>query len=79
MIKITVEIYPPLITGKSLERIASAIIVNDGTGTKLSGNYVYSLWLKRKSVWRQNSIKGFKRKQRNIWWLLVAILKKELL
>jgi len=74
MIRITVEIYPPLITGRSRKTIAKALIVNDGSGTKKRGNYRAKLWLKRKSVWKEIEIKNFPRKSYNVWKLIKRML-----
>ena len=75
MIEISIKICPPLITGRKEREIAKAIIINDGTGTKKRGNYVYTLWLKKRNgSWRTGGITNFPRGSYNIWELLKRIL-----
>ena len=75
MIRITIELYPPLLTGKRMETIAKAIIINDGTGTKKRGNYKYNLWLKRnKPPWKKGTIKNFPRESYNVYELIKRVL-----
>jgi len=75
MIKITVELCPPLVTGRKEKVIARGIIINDGTGTKKRGNYSYALQLKsRNYIWRSGKIKNFPRKSYNVWKLIKRVL-----
>ena len=74
MIRITVELCPPLVTGRPEKIIAWAVIVNDGSGTKKRGNYKVKLWLRKKSVWKEVEIKNFPRRSYNVWELLKRIL-----
>ena len=75
MIKITVELCPPLVTGRKGKVIARAAIINDGTGTKKRGNYKFALWLKRKDRhYRTGEIKNFPRKSYNVYELIKRVL-----
>ena len=74
MIRITIELIPPLLGGKEKSIIAKAFIVNDGTGTPERGNYNYALWLKRKKPWRTGKLLGFPKKSCNVWRLVHRIL-----
>lgn len=68
MLKVTIELIPFGDLTK-IETIKRMIIVNDGTGTPETGNYVYEIDGK-KSV-----LKGFKRAQ-GAWKLLFKFLKR---
>jgi len=74
MIKVTIEIWPPSITGRPKKAIARALIINNGSGTKKRGNYNVKLWLRKKSVWKEVEIKNFPRRSYNVWKLLKRIL-----
>jgi len=75
MIRITVELCPPILTGKRTKTIAKAIIINDGTGTEKRGNYKYTLWLrKNKPSWKKGEIKNFPRKSYNVFKLIKRML-----
>jgi len=74
LIKITVELWPPLITGKKPREIARALIINNGSGTKKRGNYNVKLWLKKKNVWKEVEVKNFPRKSYNVFELLKRVL-----
>lgn len=79
MIRITVELIPPLISGMKGKEIARAEIVNEGTsGTQQRGDYRFALWGKRTTVWRTGTIKNFPRKSYNVWLLLFEVLKEAL-
>jgi hypothetical protein len=78
MIRITVEIIPPLLSGVDGREIARAEIVNVGTGTKERGDYRYVLWGKLTKPWRTGEIKDFPRKSYNVWLLLFKVLKDAL-
>lgn len=73
MIRIVVELWK---RGNmhNVEVLASAIIANDGSGTGTKGNYGYALHSKGKKF-RVGELKGFERKQKNVWWLLYSVLK----
>jgi len=74
LIKITVELWPPLITGRKHREIARALIINNGSGTKKRGNYNVKLWLRKKSVWKEVEIKNFPRKSYNVFELIKRVL-----
>lgn len=74
MVKITIELLPPL--AKEPRVIGRAEIVNEGTGTPERGDYRYALWGKRGAVWKMSSIKAFPRKSYNVWRLLYYILRE---
>lgn len=74
MIRITIELVPPLVSGLKGKEIARAEIVNEGTGTKERGNYKYALWGKRSTAWRTGEVEDFPRKSYNVWHLLFKIL-----
>lgn len=74
MIKITVELWPPLMTGKKSREIARAFIINNGSGTEKRGNYNVRLWLKKKVAWKEVEIKNFPRESYNVWRLIKRIL-----
>ena len=77
MIRITIELIPPLITGMKGKEIARAEIVNEGTtGTKKRGDYRFVLWGKQTSAWRVGQLKDFPRESYNVWKLLYLILKQ---
>jgi len=77
MIRITIELIPPLVAGLKGKEIARAEIVNDGTsGIRERGNYRYVLWGKRVTLWRMGELKNFPRKSYNVWRLLYLILKE---
>jgi len=78
MIRIIIELVPPLVSGLKGKEIARAEIVNVGTGTKERGDYRYSLWGKRNTAWRVGEINDFPRKSYNVWLLLLKILKDAL-
>ena len=78
MIRITIELIPPLVTGLKGKEIARAEIVNVGTGTKQRGDYRYALWGKQAKAWRVGEIKDFPRKSYNVWLLLLRVLKEAL-
>jgi hypothetical protein len=72
MLRITIELVP---NGKEeLARgIGGMLIINDGTGTPESGNYIYSITSDSKQI--DGTIKRFERKK-SVWNLVSAILKK---
>ena len=74
MIRITVELCPPLVTGRKEKAIAKALIVNDGSGTKKRGNYKAKLWLRKKNVWKEVEVKNFPRKSYNVYELIKRVL-----
>lgn len=79
MIKITIEMWPKgLPDNKRL--IGDIEIFNDGTGTKLEGNYGVRLmktpeYAKSKGVWRKGFVKGFNRRRLGPYDLLYLALK----
>lgn len=68
MIKVTVELWPH---GDELTKrtIATADIINDGTGTNTVGNYRYRLRGKNGRQLKEGELKGFKRIF-NVWYLI---------
>lgn len=74
MIRIIIELVPPLVSGMKGKEIARAEIVNEGTGTQQRGNYRYALWGKQVKAWRVGSIEDFPRKSYNVWHLVFKIL-----
>lgn len=62
MIVVKVEIWP---RGHSEFRreLASAHIINDGTGTATRGNYLIKLFNRRGALWRTGRLTGFARKR----------------
>jgi len=75
MLKVSIDLIQFGLMDKG--SIAKAEIWNDGTGDENTGNYRYRLWKKRKKVWREGSIKGFKRNRYSAWELLRMILENE--
>lgn len=72
MIRITIELVSAR-TGLT-QRIGTALISNDGTGTSSHGNYEAIFHLKRKNVWRTARAENFPRKYKNVWFLLKRLL-----
>lgn len=78
MIRIIIELIPPLVSGLKGKEIARAEIVNVGTGTKKRGNYRYALWGKQTKAWRTGEVEDFPRGSYNVWLLLFRVLKEAL-
>ncbi len=74
MVKITIELLPPLTRLPKI--IGRAEIINEGTGSPERGDYKYALWGKRGAVWKTGQIICFPRKSYNVWRLLYYILKQ---
>lgn len=76
MIDIKINIIP--FGQTELTRLVGAVhIANDGTGTRTKGNYRYKIVHKGR-VYREGTIKGFPRKQKNSVWLLKMVLEDAL-
>lgn len=75
MIKIKIDLIPfGFLKRKPLKEIH---IINDGTGTPTTGNYKYDILSRNGRVYRSGTIKGFKRKQKDVLYLLGMVLKNE--
>lgn len=76
MLRITVELVP---FGKEAEKrlLGTATIVNDGTGSILSGNYYADFSKSRRPTvhWKRVEVKDFPRERYNHWRLLYLALK----
>ena len=74
MIRIMVELCP---FGEEIGKkpLGEGIIYNDLTGTKSSGNYKFALRDKNKRVWKSGTVKDFPRLKKNVWYLLMEVLK----
>lgn len=75
MIRVNIEIIP-FGVGEP-RRLASVIIVNDGTGTAKRGNYRYSIFKKRLRLWKAGELKNFPRASRDALELLKRVLNQE--
>lgn len=71
MLRITVDLIKAS-TGE-VETLATAKIVNDGTGTSYTGNYTYEFYGKKRRI-KHGKLVGFNR-SRNAWWLIFYCLK----
>lgn len=62
--------------GPKGRHLGTAIIINDGTGDKDTGNYSYTLskFGRPKQAWKRGIIKGFERLRRGPWDLLLLCL-----
>ena len=75
MIRVTVELVSA-ITGK-VTHLGTAIIANDGTGTRASGNYwaTFSRRGQPAKTWRAGEVKDFPRQRLLAWDLLFRALR----
>lgn len=79
MIKITIEVIPPVFSGKKVKTIGRGIIINDGTGTHRRGNYKFGLGkIQNNYRWKTGEIKNFPRLSKNVWYLLKEVLDEAL-
>lgn len=78
MIRVTVELVPYGI-GKP-KHLGTAIIYNDGSGTKQSGNYKFKLSRRGQpeTFIKSGEVKNFPRLRKNAWHLLHLVLKEVL-
>lgn len=74
MLRVTVEIVP---YGEEPRKrtLATLEIVNDGTGTIVSGNYVATIQSNQDARPRECRIIGYRRKERPLWDLVGVCLK----
>jgi len=76
VIKVTIELLrfgiPEL-----KKHLGTAIISNDGSGMRDSGNYDYMLskWGKPDEPWKKGTLKSFPRQERGPWDLLYLVLR----
>lgn len=76
MIDIKIRVIP--FGQEKYSRLIGAIhIANDATGTRTKGNYRYKIVHKGR-VYREGTVKGFPRRQKNSIWLLKMILEDAL-
>jgi hypothetical protein len=56
----------------------TADIWNDLSGSETIGNYLFKIYEKNSTekIWKGGSVKGFKRKQWSVWYLLYLVLKQ---
>ena len=78
MIRVTVELVPQGDESRA-KTLHTAVIANDGSGTKDRGNYRFSLSRKGSArPWKEGRISGFPRKRLGTWHLLYRVLKEAL-
>ena len=78
MIRVTVELVPYGDESRA-KTLHTAVIANDGTGTKNQGNYHFSLSRKGSMrPWKSGRIRGFPRLRLGAWQLLQRALKEAL-
>ena len=77
MIRVTIEMFPKG-SENNKRTLGTAIIVNDGTGTKALGNYQYTLFNKAGKKYKKGKIKKFDRQNKIAWRLLNLILNNAL-
>lgn len=69
MLKVTVELVPFGVKGKT-KKLVEAHIINDGTGTASMGNYKVKLFDKRGRPWREGKVEKHRRKDLHVWYLI---------
>ena len=62
MLRVTIELVPWGMESQK-RTLATADIINDGSGTKSSGNYNFRLDDKAGRVWKSGRVEGFPRKR----------------
>jgi hypothetical protein len=72
MLRITVELMPS--SGNELQRLGTALIANDGTGTQEVGNYTVRLFNEKQGQWKHGEYLAFPRQELNMWYLLHCCL-----
>ena len=74
--RVTVELVP-LGDESKAKVLHTAVIANDGSGTKAKGNYRFALSRKGSTKpWKSGQVKGFPRLREGAWRLLYRVLKE---
>lgn len=74
MIRVTIELFP---FGEESRRqvLAEVDIANDGTGDNHTGNYKYKVRNKGGADWKSGAVRGFRRAQFTVLYLLALVLR----
>lgn len=74
MLRVTIELVPWGL--ESQKRVlATAEIINDGSGTRTRGNYVFRLFDRAGRLWKSGRVEGFPRQRLLAFDLLFRALK----
>jgi len=75
VLKVKIELHP--FGMQSIKSFWLADILNDATGSKSIGNYLFRIYKKNSlsKVWKGGEIKNFQRLNWSVWYLLYLCLK----